>query len=123
MNSLLPTTELPAGPVVSPAQLWALASEQEEIRQAEAAKEAEAAHIKKMEKRASEEAQMWKSVHYNLLRKTSKSQQIAIDTLTELRDLAVYQDKLDAFQAKMTALREEYSRSKSLLAKWDRVGL
>lgn len=123
LNNLLPATELPAGPVVSPAQLWALASEQEEIRQAEAAKEVEAAHIKKMEKRASEEAQMWKTVHYNLLRKTSKSQQIAIDTLTELRDLAIYQDKLDDFQAKMTALREEYARSRSLLAKWDGVGL
>ncbi len=123
LDSLLPTSDSPAGQVLRPARLWVLASEQEKKREAKAAKEAEAAHIKKMEKRASEEAQMWKTVHFNLLRKTSKSQQIAIDTLTELRDLAIYQDKLDAFQAKMTALREEYGRSKSLLAKWDGVGL
>lgn len=123
LNSLLPTPNVLTGQVLSPAQLWAKCSEQENKREAIAAAEAQAAYIEKMEKLASEEAQMWETVSFDLQRKSGKSYGLVTATLTELRNLAIYQNKLDIFQAKMTELRKEYGRSSSLLSRWDEAGL
>lgn len=71
-------------------------------------------HQLKVEKTAREEATIWKSVFYNLDRKTGTSYDLAVGMLVDLKDLAIYRDDLATFQQKMNDIKDSYGRSKAL---------
>ena len=71
-------------------------------------------HRLKVEKIAREEATIWKSVFFNLDRKTGSSYDLAVGMLVDLKDLAIYRDDLAAFQQKMNDIKKSYGRSKAL---------
>ena len=101
----------------------ALIHDKEKERQAQEADAARLAHIEKMKQLAREEAALWKSIDLNLLKATGSSYDKAAATLKDLQDLAIYQDKVPSFKAKMRALREQYARKKALIGRFDGEGL
>ncbi|MGB0931374.1 MAG: hypothetical protein ACPGVB_11390 [Chitinophagales bacterium] len=88
--------------------------------EAQAAKEA---HRQKMLTLSREVKAHWGTVSYNLDRKTGKAYDIATETLKDLQDLAIFQDKVEEFKEKMAEIREEYGRSKVLLVRFMKAGL
>ncbi len=96
----------------------------EALKRKEAAtKAAQQAHHKKMLTLAKEEHIHWRTVFYNLDRKTSKAYDIATEALKDLQDLAVFQNKFEKFNEKMEDIRENYGRSKALMKRFDKAGL
>jgi hypothetical protein len=72
------------------------------------------AHIKKMNELAKQEADLWKTVYFNLERKTGKSYDIAADTLKDLHDVAVFFERKIPFLEKFYDIEERY-RAKTFL--------
>lgn len=96
----------------------------EENKRIESEKKAAAeAHHQKMLTLAKEEHIHWRTVVYNLDRKTGKSYDIATEVLEDLRYLAVFQDKLEEFKEKMAEVREKYGRSQALLKRFSKAKL
>ena len=89
----------------------------------QAAEAARLAHIHRMEQLVGQEAALWKNVDENLLKATSKSYGLAIDTLKNLHDLSVFQGKEAGFKAKMRILREEFARKRAVIGRFDEAGL
>jgi hypothetical protein len=73
------------------------------------------AHIEKMNVLAKQEADMWKTVYFNLDRKTGKSYEIAADTLKDLHDVAVFFDRKIPFLEKFYVIEEQYGRARTFL--------
>ena len=65
---------------------------------------------------------MWENVDENLLKATSKSYDLAINTLKDLHDLSVFQGKEADFKSKMHVLREPFVRKRGLLERLDKAG-
>ncbi|MEZ4887270.1 MAG: hypothetical protein R3E32_21235 [Chitinophagales bacterium] len=86
-------------------------------------KAAKEAHRQKMLTLGREVRAHWGTVAYNLDRKTGKSYDLATETLKDLQDLAIFQDKVEEFKEKMMEIREEYGRSKVLLDRFRKAGL
>lgn len=110
-------------PALSPSQLHEVILQKEKERKAKEKAEAQAAHLKRMKALAEQEAGLWEGVIFNIERKTGKSYDLATESLEELRELARFQGKEKAFEAKMAELREKFGRRSSLLRRWDRAGL
>ena len=123
LEQFAPAAAISKEKTVSPAELRALANQKETERKAREAAAAQAAHIGKMQKLAGQEEIHWKSVAFNLERKTGKSYDLATETLKDLRALAEYQGKTGAFQQKMLELKEKYGRSWALVKRWEAAGL
>ena len=104
-------------------KMRALIQAKEKERQAQEANASRLAHIQKMKQLAREEAALWESIELNLLKATGSSYDKAAATLKDLQDLAVYQDNVPGFTAKMSALREQYARKKALIGRFDAAGL
>ncbi|MFK7907366.1 MAG: hypothetical protein AB8B69_19685 [Chitinophagales bacterium] len=88
--------------------------------EAQAAKEA---HHQKMLTLGREVKAHWRTVFYNLDRKTGKAYDIATETLKDLQDLAIFQGKVEEFKEKMVEIRKNYGRSKVLLERFMKKGL
>ncbi|MCB0612707.1 MAG: tetratricopeptide repeat protein [Lewinellaceae bacterium] len=123
LEKLSPKLAGPAQPELSPAELRKLSAEKEQERRAREKAEAQAAHISRMKILAGQEADLWKSVMYNIERKTGKSYGLATESLKDLKALAVFQGKEAAFQAKMEELRQQYARRTGLMDRWKNAGL
>lgn len=92
-------------------------------REEKEAKAAAAAHKAKMEKVRREEASHWKTVFFNLERKSGKSYDHATTALRDLQDAADFFGTLDNFTPKMREIREKYGRSRTLIARFDKEKL
>ena len=104
-------------------ELLTLSSQKEQERLDKEARQAAEAHRRKMEKMAGEKEMHWKSVFFNLDRKTGKSYDLATATLKDLQDLAQFQNQVPAFKNKMKVIRQNYGRSKVLLQRFEQNGL
>ncbi|HRI61034.1 MAG TPA: hypothetical protein PK228_14950 [Saprospiraceae bacterium] len=110
-----------AGP--SLVEMKALIRTKEKERLDRNAKAAQQAHIQRMEQLVRQEDALWENVEKNLLKATSKSYDLAIDTLKDLRNLALYQGKEAGFNVKMRILREQFARKRGLIGRFDEAGL
>ena len=104
-------------------QLKAQQSKERKIRAEKERLVTQIAHRKRMEKLTKAETNTWKSVTFNLDRKTGKSYELAVDMLKELKELAIYRNDLPAFQIKMKKIKTDYSRSFSLKKRFLNAGL
>lgn len=85
-----------------------------------AAEAARLAHNQRMEQLVGQEGVLWENVDENLLKATSKSYDLAIETLKDLHDLSVFQGKEADFKSKMCVLREQFARKRAFL---ERLGM
>lgn len=123
LEKLSPRPAGPALPELSPAELRKLSAEKEQERIAREKAEAQAAHVRRMQTLAGQEADLWKGVIYNIDRKTGKSYDLATESLKDLKALAVFQGNEAAFQAKIEELRQQYARRTGLIKRWEEAGL
>ena len=73
------------------------------------------AHYQKMKKLQSEQAALWSSVEKNLALKNSRGYDKVANILADLRDLAIFEDKLISFEQHLDDVLESYRRSGALL--------
>lgn len=111
------------GATLTVSELKSRVSAVEEAREIERAAEARAAYEKSMHELADKEELLWKTVSFNLARQSAKSQELATQTLQELKALADFQGKQVSFREKMDALQKQYARRGKLLDYWTKVGL
>lgn len=108
---------------VSGAELKSLTAQKGMERKEREAAEARERHVQRMQQLATQEQALWKSVPFNLERQTGKSYDLATEALKDLKDLAEYQGKLEAFREKMLELRKEYFRRTAVISRWEKAGL
>ena len=123
LEKLIPAAAVPKAKTVSPSELKARQKVESGLRQKREAKAAKAAHLAKMKKLAAQEGALWKSVTFNISKRTGKSYQLATETLKDLKELAEHQKKTDAFRERLSGLREKYGRSSALMKRWKEAGL
>jgi hypothetical protein len=81
------------------------------------------AHIEKMNKLVKKEADMWKTVYFNLDRKTGSAYDIASDTLKDLYDVSLFLDRRNLFLEKFYDIEERYGRSRTFLERLKKLKL
>jgi hypothetical protein len=89
-------------------ELLELAKTLNEKRRAEEARVAKALHQKKMETLAPQEERLWAQVIPLIEQKQTKAYEEAIRILIDLRDLAEYDQRQAAFQAKLSEIKAKY---------------
>lgn len=104
-------------------ELKSLTAQKGQERKEREAAEAKERHVQRMKQLAPQEQALWKSVPFNLERQTEKSYDLATEALKDLRDLAEYQGKMEAFGERILELRKEYARRTALIARWEKAGL
>jgi hypothetical protein len=97
------------------AELIEIAYNQRELRTAKAKKAAETARKKHLEKIAPNAGELWSTVSELIELKKAQPYDEAVRHLVDLRDLAISQKKLRAFQIKMQKIQEQYSSRSGLL--------
>jgi hypothetical protein len=115
LESLEPKAKYAANTTVSLAEIWALADGKQTERLVIQAADKQNAHIKRMNELAKEEANLWKTVYFNLDRKIASAYDIAVPALKDLHDVAVFLDKKKDFIEKLYDIEERYGRSKILM--------
>jgi hypothetical protein len=103
-----------------------LFEQQEAFRQEKRKRKAQAAqraYIARMKDLAKYEPQMWPEIERLLKSYTPKVYDEVTAQLVELKQLAVFQGRVDTFQSRMKELRERYKTRRSLIERWDRNGL
>lgn len=108
---------------VSGAELKSLTAHKEKERKEREAAEAKERHIQRMKQLVPQEQALWKSVPLNLAGQTGKSYELATETLKDLKDLAAYQGKAEAFRERMLELRKQYARRTAVISRWEKAGL
>jgi hypothetical protein len=71
-------------------------------------REAEAARLRKLEKLAQREEQLWVRIPALIEQKRANTYAEAVSILTDLRDLALHQQRLSEFQSKLAAILSQY---------------
>jgi len=121
-----------AGPPVGPQpavtrRTWAALRETaERLRQAEDRRqkaEAEARRIKDLQDFAPRAAQAWRDVQALIEEKKARPYDEAVALLVKLRDLAVFQDRLPEFQARLAALQAQYAGRPAFQERLRKAGL
>jgi len=95
--------------------------EQEALRQKKA--EAERKRIKELIDLAEREEDTWRWVESLIGQKQAKPYDEATKLLVDLRDLAIYQNRLLKFQERFLAIKEEYRSRPTLMERFTRAGL
>jgi hypothetical protein len=116
----------PPSPPKTPRTAGALLSEAERLRRQEERRTQEAAErkrIRELEALARRKEAVWSEVEAQIERKQYKSYQQAVTLLKDLRDLAVYQERLFEFTTRVREIREQHARRPSLIEQLDRAGL
>ena len=103
--------------------LFDLAENEREKEQQKFQKKAEAQRINILEALASQEAQVWLNIEQLISQKQSKPYDEAVKLLSQLHDLAIYQNKESLFQEKINDIYEKYSRRPGLLTRLKKRGL
>jgi hypothetical protein len=123
LEQFAPKGAAPKSVQVSGSELKSLTAQKEKERKEREAVEAKAAHVQRMKQLATQEQALWKSVPSNLERQTGKSYDLATETLKDLKDLAEYQGKMEAFKEKILELKKEYARRSAVISRWEKAGL
>jgi len=110
-------------PRVSWDELLGLSNKKEKQRLEKEARLAQIAHEKKMLKVEANKDEHWKSVFFNLEKKTGKSSDHATATLKDLHDMYAFRGQSEIFKEKMMDICEKYGRSKVLLNRFRKAGL
>jgi hypothetical protein len=84
---------------------------------------AERKRIRELEDLARREDAVWREVEMLIEHKQRKSYQQAVALLENLRDLAVYQETLSEFSARIREIRDQYAQRPSLIEQMDRAKL
>ncbi len=95
--------------------------EQEDLRRQKA--EAEQKRIRKLLDLAEREEATWRLIESLLEKKQAKPYNEATQLLVNLRELAIYQNRLVEFQERFLVIKEKYRSRSSLLERFTRAGL
>jgi len=100
-------------------------AEAERAAQERARREREqaAARAKRLEHLAAHEAEAWQHVDVSIAMKRPADYDVAVQALTDLRDLYAQTSRDAAFAARLGGLREQHARKLSLMERLDRAGL
>jgi hypothetical protein len=104
-------------------QLFAAAEEEREREERRKAEEARAERIKELEALAQREARAWQEVEALIQKSQPKGYDQAVQLLGKLQELAVYQGRVAAFQARLNQIYQQYSRRSSLIARLSKADL
>jgi hypothetical protein len=118
-----PKSEQVKSKTVSFSDITALLGKKKNERLESEATDKANAHIKKMNELSKKEAEMWKTVYFNLDRKTGAAYDIASDTLKDLYDVAVFVDRKNLFLEKFYDIEERYGRSRTFLERLKKLKL
>jgi len=106
---------------------WAeLRETADRLRQVEARRqqaEAEARRIKDLQDFAPRAAQAWRDVQALIEEKKARPYDEAVVLLVKLRDLAIFQDRLPEFQAKLATLQAQYANRPAFQERLHKAGL
>ncbi len=80
-------------------------------------RKSEQKQIQALQAIADNQQKMWRQIDALIERKLPKTYDQAITLLIELRDLAEYQNNLDAFSQRVNKIRQTYSRRSSLISR------
>jgi len=86
-------------------------------------REQAAARAKRLEHLAAHEAEAWQRVDASIATKRPAEYDVAVQALTDLRDLYAQTSRDAAFAARLGGLREQHARKPSLMERLDRAGL
>jgi len=86
-------------------------------------REQEAARAKRLEHLAAHEAEAWQRVDASIATKRPAEYDVAVQALTDLRDLYGQTNRDAAFAARLGELREQHARKPALMERLDRAGL
>ena len=84
---------------------------------------AEAKRVRELQELALREAQVWRDVYALIEEKKTRPYDEAVELLLKLRELAKYQDRLPAFQARLAELQGQYASRPGLLRRLQRARL
>ncbi len=104
-------------------ELKSLTAQKGQERKEREAAEARERHVQRMKQLAPQAQALWKSVPFNLERQTGKSYDLATEALKDLKALAEYQGKMEAFKERILELRKEYARRTAVISRWEKAGL
>lgn len=111
----------------APRRTWAeLRETAERLRQADARRqqaEAEARRIKDLHDFAPHAEQAWRDIQALIEERKAQPYDQAAALLVKLRDLAVFQDRLPEFQARLAALQTEYASRPAFQKRLHKAGL
>ena len=113
----------PAGGRYTVGQLFAAAEAAGERRQQELATQAEARRIAELEALARRGDAPWGEVDALIQRSQAKPYDEAVRLLVKLNELAVYQGREAAFEARMAEISEQYQRRYSLIERFRKANL
>jgi len=122
LEHFLPSSPKPKKTTVSINDLVDSAKAEETKRLKREKEERARAHEKRMKKISREKEMHWKSVHFNLNRKTGKSYELATETLKDLSDMYTFEKQAEEFQKKLDAILQA-TTSQALLRRLKGVGL
>jgi len=87
------------------------------------AEERRVAHIDRMEKLITQQAKLWQDAENNILKGKSNAYDQAIKILSELKEVAEYEDKLRDFEQKLGELISPFTRRAALIRRLRAGGL
>ncbi|MDQ2831597.1 MAG: hypothetical protein M3Y74_21440, partial [Chloroflexota bacterium] len=82
-----------------------------------------AAHARRLEHLAAHETEAWQRVDASIATKRPAEYDVAVQALTDLRDLYAQTNRDAAFAARLGELREQHARKPALMERLDRAGL
>ena len=103
--------------------LWAAADEIGQAAAVQAAAEAEAKHLKKMETLAAREDQLWQEIITLIEQKNGRAYDQAVAHLRDLSELARHKNEEAQFQARLNSIHRDYGRLSALIRRLRSAGL
>lgn len=80
-------------------------------------------HLEKLKSLAPKEPQLWETVNTLLAKPQTQKYDEAVKILIDLRDLAMYQDRMTLFQQRINDIYQQYQRRSGLLSRLQQAGL
>ncbi len=105
------------------AELWAAAERIEGELETKRLAAAQAAHLKRMEALAGQEAQLWQEITNLLEQKKGSTYDQAVAHLADLRDLAEHQGQQAAFQVRLNKIYRDYHNRSALVRRLQQAKL
>jgi hypothetical protein len=123
LRALAPWSGTEPPPRRTVGKLLRAAKDQRERQHRQQVEEAEAKRIQELQALAEREPQAWAEVDALIQQMNARAYDGAVQLLVRLRDLAEYQGQETAFQQRLDAIHEQYSRRSALLHRLRDAGL
>jgi hypothetical protein len=123
LQQLLPLPESQMPPRRTVGQLITESEARQERERIRRAEEAEARRIHELEVLAKREAQTWEEIEALIQQTNARAYDEAVQLLVRLRDLARCRGKEPAFQQRVDAICQQYSRRPAFLSRLGEAGL